>query len=114
LGSAVAKNLDYKVGSKINLSHGTGSASFQEHGEIDFIVTGILKPTGTPVDRTVHTSMEAIEAIHVGWESGAPPLETMTTDLSKTFPISQITSALIGLKQKNTLFKLQRTINEYK
>ena len=27
--------------------------------------------TGTPVDRTVHVSLEAIEAIHVDWQGGA-------------------------------------------
>jgi len=113
LGSEVAKNLNYQIGSKINLSHGTGSASFQDHKEIDFVVKGILQPTGTPVDRTVHTSLEAIEAMHIGWETGAPPLETKQTDLHQVFPVTQITSALIGLKQKNSIFKLQRYINEY-
>ena len=34
-------------------------------------LSGILAKTGTPVDRTVHVSLEAIEAIHVDWQSGA-------------------------------------------
>jgi putative ABC transport system permease protein len=113
LGSEVARSLDYKIGSKIFLSHGISDTSFQDHKEIEFVVVGILAPTGTPVDRTVHTSLEAIEAIHKGWEEGAPPLETTKTDLSKAFPVTQITSAMIGLKQKNLVFKLQRYVNEY-
>lgn len=113
LGSEVAKRLEYNIGDKLFLSHGIGEASFQDHKEIKFVVVGIFDPTGTPVDRTVHASLEAIEAIHKGWDEGAPPLETIKTDLSKAFPVNQITSAMIGLKQKNAVFKLQRYINEY-
>ena len=52
----------------------TGSArsSFVEHADKPFRVSGILAKTGTPVDRTVHVSLEAIEAIHVDWQSGMP------------------------------------------
>jgi len=113
IGSEVAKKLNYKVGTPLYLSHGIGSASFQEHGEIEFRVVGVLHPTGTPVDRTVHVSLEAIEAIHKGWEEGAPPLESIKTDTTQSFPVTQITSALIGLQQKNQVFKVQRFINEF-
>ncbi|HBL94501.1 MAG TPA: peptide ABC transporter permease, partial [Hyphomonas sp.] len=41
------------------------------HENRPFRVVGILAPTGTPVDQTVHVSLEAITAIHVGWETGA-------------------------------------------
>ncbi len=113
LGSEVAKKLSYPVGKTIYLSHGVSEASFQEHKELQFVVTGILQPTGTPVDRTVHTSLEAIEAIHRGWESGAPPLEAQAASTSETYAINQITSAMIGLKQKTAVFKVLRYINEY-
>jgi putative ABC transport system permease protein len=113
IGSEVSKKLDYKVGSEIFLSHGIGDASFQEHKEIEFVIVGVFKPTGTPVDRTVHTSLEAIEAIHKGWENGAPPVEAIKTDLAERFAISQVTSAMIGLKEKTAVFKVQRFINEY-
>lgn len=113
IGSEVAKKLNYKVGTPLYLSHGIGNASFQEHGEIEFHVVGVLHPTGTPVDRTVHVSLEAIEAIHKGWEEGAPPIESIKTDPSQSYPVTQITSALIGLEQKNQVFKVQRFINEF-
>lgn len=113
IGSEVAKKLNYHLDSHLYLSHGISSASFQEHKEIEFVVVGILNPTGTPVDRTVHVSLEAVEAIHKGWEEGAPPLESIKTNLSEAFPVTQITSAMIGLKQKNQVFKVQRFINEY-
>ncbi len=71
LGSDVAKQLGYKIGSEIIIAHGISDVGFSRHDNLPFKVVGILAPTGTPVDKTVHVSLEAIEAIHVGWESGA-------------------------------------------
>ena len=64
LGSDVADSLGYAVGDSIVVSHGIGDISFEHHDEMPFTVTGILKPTGTPVDRTVHVTLAGIEAIH--------------------------------------------------
>ena len=71
IGADVAAALGYKVGDPIVVAHGLGSVSFVEHDDKPFRVAGILAKTGTPVDRTVHVSLEAIEAIHVDWQSGA-------------------------------------------
>ena len=38
-------------------------------------MVGILRPTGTPVDQTVHVSLEGITAMHIVWETRAPPVE---------------------------------------
>ena len=64
LGADVADSLGYDVGDSIVVSHGIGDISFEHHDEMPFTVTGILKPTGTPVDRTVHVTLAGIEAIH--------------------------------------------------
>ena len=72
LGADVPEALGYRVGDPITVAHGLGSVSFVEHKDKPFRVAGILEKTGTPVDRTVHVSLEAIEAIHVDWRSGAP------------------------------------------
>jgi putative ABC transport system permease protein len=71
IGADVAEALHYKVGDPIVVAHGAGAISFVEHDDKPFRVVGILAKTGTPVDRTVHISLEAIEAIHVDWQSGA-------------------------------------------
>ena len=70
IGAHVAEALGYQVGDPIVVAHGLGSLSFAEHDDQPFRVSGILAKTGTPVDRTVHVSLEAIEAIHVDWQSG--------------------------------------------
>ena len=71
LGADVAETLGYKLGDEIVIAHGAGATSFVQHDDKPFRVTGILKKTGTPVDRTVHVSLEGIEAIHIDWQSGA-------------------------------------------
>ena len=118
LGADVARKLNYKIGNKIVLAHGTGPVSIgKDHGDTPFQVSGILAPTGTPVDRAVHVSMEAIEAIHVGWETGAfndqgekySPENLRKMDLSP----KEVTAMYVGLKTKMSTFSLQRWINTY-
>ena len=71
VGAEVADALGYKLGQKITLSHGAGGPGGIEHADKPFTVVGILQRTGTPVDRTVHISLEAMEAIHLDWAGGA-------------------------------------------
>jgi putative ABC transport system permease protein len=114
LGSEVAQKLGYKLGDALVLAHGSGSASFSQHDNLPFTITGILAPTATPVDRTIHVSLEGIEGIHVGWDKGRPqkitPKEAMTLDLTP----KQITAFLLGLKSRIQTFSVQRAVNEYR
>ncbi|QHQ35803.1 ABC transporter permease [Algicella marina] len=114
IGADVAATLGYAVGDPIVVAHGI--ASFTEHVDQPFRVAGILAKTGTPVDRTVVVSLEAIEAIHVDWQSGAKtsgnatPVETIRQmELRPT----AITAALIGTESRLQIFGLQRWINTY-
>jgi putative ABC transport system permease protein len=116
IGADVAQALGYRVGDPIIVAHGLGSVSFVEHADKPFRVAGILAKTGTPVDRTVHVSLEAIEAIHVDWQNGIPmPGQTVSADEVRKMHLSPkaITAALVGLKSKLATFKLQRAINNY-
>lgn len=115
IGADVAATLGYRVGDPIVVAHGL--ASFTEHKDQPFRVSGILEKTGTPVDRTVIVGMEAIEAIHVDWQSGAqsrrqstPIDEIRKMDLTP----KAITAAFIGVESPLQTFALQRAINEYK
>ncbi|HDY8140045.1 TPA: ABC transporter permease [Vibrio vulnificus] len=115
LGADVAKQLGYKLGSEIIIAHGISDVGFSRHDNLPFKVVGILAPTGTPVDKTVHVSLEAIEAIHVGWESGARlgPSPDATQLEQKQFQPKQITAMMLGLKSRIQTFALQREINTY-
>jgi putative ABC transport system permease protein len=117
IGADVASALGYKVGDRIVVAHGVGSVSFVEHEDKPFQVSGILAKTGTPVDRTLFVSLEAIEAIHVDWQGGMPvPGQTISADEVRKMHLEPkaITAALVGLKSKLATFKLQRAINEYR
>lgn len=116
LGSDVAAALDYELGDPIVVAHGLGDVSFAEHDDKPFVVAGILEKTGTPVDRTVHVSLEAIEAIHIDWQSGAQiPGQTVSAEEVRNMDLkpNAVTAAFVGLKSKLSTFKLQRAINEY-
>ena len=118
LGHQVAATLGYPLGSKIVVAHGAGQVSFgNNHADKPFRVVGILQPTGTPVDRTVHVSMKAIEAIHVGWESGAAPRAGNQTSAEAVRLLDlqprSATALYVGLKSRMLAFSLQRWINNY-
>ena len=114
IGADVAATLGYNVGDPIIVAHGL--ASFTEHKDQPFRVSGILEKTGTPVDRTVIVSMEAIEAIHVDWQSGAQvPGQSTPADVIRQMKLTPkaITAAFVGVQSPLQTFALQRAINEY-
>ncbi len=116
LGAEVAEKLAYKIGDPIIVAHGASDVSFARHDDKPFRVVGILARTGTPVDRTVHVSLEAIEAIHIDWQSGAPiPGVSISAEQARKMDLTPkvITAALVGLKSKVATFKVQRFINDY-
>ncbi len=115
IGADVARELGYKIGTEIIIAHGISDVGFARHDNLPFKVVGILAPTGTPVDKTVHVSLEAIEAIHVGWESGTNMGGNPGADVLKNmdFQPQQITAFMLGLKSKIQTFALQRQINTY-
>jgi putative ABC transport system permease protein len=116
LGADVAEALGYRLGDPIVVAHGLGDTSFAKHDEKPFRVAGILAKTGTPVDRTVHVSLEAIEAIHVDWQSGARiPGQSVSVEEVRRMDLEPraVTAAMIGLTSKLATFKLQRFVNEY-
>jgi putative ABC transport system permease protein len=117
LGADVASELHYRLGDSIVLAHGIGSVSFAQHKDKPFRVAGILKRTGTPVDRTVHVSLEAITAIHIDWQSGmqASPEARISAEAARHRDLTpdSITAFIVGMKSKVTVFMMQRAINEY-
>jgi putative ABC transport system permease protein len=117
LGAEVAERLGYKMGDKIALNHGMQETGYTSHGDKPFSVVGVLKPTGTPVDRTVHISLEAMEAIHLDWQAGARiPGLNIPPEFVKKFDLKpkNITAVIVGLKSRTAVFRVQRYVNEYK
>jgi len=114
VGADVAATLGYALGEPIVVAHGL--ASFADHADHPFRIAGILAKTGTPVDRTVIVSLEAIEAIHVDWQSGAQrPGAATPADRLRAIDLmpNAITAAMIGVNSRLQVFQLQRAINDY-
>ena len=113
-------------GDAVVMAHGLGNHDIMVHDDQPFRVVGILERTGTPVDRTLHVSLQSIEAMHVDWQHGvripqrrdaaggdekgardehAAPATTETPQA--------ITAVFLGLKNRAAAFTLQRLVNDY-
>ena len=100
LGAEVADALGYQTGQALTLSHGVGEGSFNEHAAHPVHIVGILKRTGTPADRTVHVSLQTLEAMH----------DAAGADLTP----ESLTAFIVGLRDRTATFQIQRDINEYR
>lgn len=113
IGSEVANTLNYSIGDQVIISHGTGSASFAQHKDKPFVISGILEHTGTPVDRTMHVSLAGIEAMHVNWQGAMKKRKAKKALTESNLQPESITAFLVGLDSKIASFKMQRYINDY-
>jgi putative ABC transport system permease protein len=130
LGAEVAEALGYGVGQSMIIAHGAGDVSFSLHKDHPFRVVGVLARTGTPVDRTIHVTLEGLDAVHAEHNEAADPLaaalhagerehdagghehdeaEAHASTLSKR----SISAFLVGLKSRGTALSMQRAVNEY-
>ena len=119
IGAQVAKKLGYTLGDSVVLSHGTGNVSLQAHDTLPFKVTGVLAPTGTPIDQQLFVSLNAHRAIHIGWESGMQRPGSgldpgQARELAERLQPETLTAIFLGLNTRAAVFGLQRRVNEYR
>lgn len=116
LGAEAARALGYELGASMVIAHGTRDDGLSGHDSLPFTVVGVLEPTGTPVDRAVHITLEAVEAIHVGWESGVrvaeAELDHHEAEHAELHPES-ISAFFLGLNRRADALTLQRAINGF-
>ncbi len=113
IGSEVASKLAYKIGDEIVISHGMGNTSFHHHDDNPFKVIGILKPTGTPVDKTLHVPLAAIELIHGGGHDAHDDHHDHSNHALVGHP-KQITAFLMGFDSPLYTLQIRRNINQFK
>ncbi len=138
VGADIAKSLGYKVGDKIIISHGLGSVSFNNHDEHPFTISGIVKKTGTPVDKAVYVTLQGLEEAHTGPKhSPTSMLGRKSADKanehehehehehdehtkehavynSEAFTPESVSVVMLGLKHRVTALQLQYQINQSK
>jgi len=126
LGAEVAASLGYRLGDEIIVAHGAGDESFITHDEQPFQVVGILASTGTPVDRSVHVSLDGFDGMHKEWRSGDDehlhdPLHGLNHDKDHTGEAitrehaveRNISAFMLGLNSRTAAIGLQRRINQF-
>jgi putative ABC transport system permease protein len=72
LGAEVARATGLGVGGTFVGSHGVAEGG-EEHGEYPYAVVGVLKPTGSVLDRLVLTNVESVWFVHVHPEKHDDP-----------------------------------------
>lgn len=125
IGFEVSQQFGYDPGSTIVNAHGAGDVAIDVHDETPFQITGVLAPTGTPVDRMVFVPLEGFEALHKdrdGRAAEADPLHAhddhaeeaaANTDRPYEKNAGRLNAAYLGLTSKSQILALQRQISEF-
>lgn len=115
LGSEVAKKLKHKVGDPVVISHGISAQAILSHDNTPFRIVGVMKPTSTPLDTGVYITLQGMEAIHFGWETGVPSDEAINPDRFKkeNIQVTMLTSFMVKLKSRIAVLRMRRNIDQY-
>ena len=119
IGAEVAERLGYQLNQQICLEHGLEASMDSRHHHQDkpFRVVGILKRTGTAVDRTVHVSLAGIEAMHADWVNGRPPDEFDMLSAEEARLLVQeperISAMLVALDQRAAALFMQAHLEKW-
>jgi len=101
-------------GHKDHAEHHDDHAEHHDHGNVGFKVTGILKPTGTPIDSGVYISVLAYEAIHKGWIGNQKVMDITEEHITKELEPKTISAIFLSLNNRTRIFQFQRDILNYK
>jgi len=114
IGAEVAAALGYNPGDQIIIAHGSGDESFITHKDKPFRIVGILKRTGTPVDRAVYVGLKSIDAIHQDFGGDAHDHDPLMAHHDHAGESGQgsLSAILLGLKSRGAALSMQRSINE--
>lgn len=143
VGAEVARELGYTIGQSIVVSHGAGEISFVHHDEHPFAVSGVLAPTGTPVDRVVLVSLAGVDAMHADFVGAVEHDHDVTDPLAAALAAAEdhhdhhghdhdhvhdehcdhgsdgqggtgsLSALLVGLQDRAAALAVQRMINTY-
>lgn len=115
IGADVAKKFNHKVGDPIVISHGISAEAILTHDNTPFKIVGIIAPTQTPIDTGVYITLQGMEAIHFGWETGVPSGEAINPERFKkeNIEVTQLTSFMVKLKSRIAVLRMRRNIDMY-
>ncbi len=105
IGDNVAKKINLQIGNTFTSAHGLAENTLETHTKKPFIVTGILKPTGTIIDHLIVTNLESIWEVHEHTEDHNHPEEEHEEQ-------REITSLLVKFRNPIGALQMSRFINE--
>ena len=125
IGQEVARELGYRVGTRMVISHGMNARpGLSDHDQNPFMVTGVLQRTATPIDHTVFIALRGMEAIHSGLPNSTPTKSGIHSEATgeledqggedasaQHLSITSITAFFLGLNSRLDTMRLQREIN---
>jgi len=125
LGNTVSQNLNLAVGDRFHGTHGLQKEG-ETHKEKDYLVVGILQPTGSVADRLILTSVSSVWNIHNHEEEANAAVEHAHShadslsqhfgkihhrEAEKKLP-REITALLVKFKSPMGMMQLPRFINQ--
>lgn len=138
IGAQVARRHQLGVDDELVVAHGTGSVSFHHHEEEPLLISGVLAPTGTPVDHAVYVPLTALALMHGEHESrqeeelarpdfstGMPAPEPEHNDhhehhhdhqpvnIDHEHPVDSLSAFFVGLHSQPRAIFMQRMINTW-
>jgi putative ABC transport system permease protein len=93
------------VGAKFAALHGFAAESNDVHNAHLYTIIGVLKPTGTVLDRLITTPLESVQQLHSHPDAGDP-------DAAEELELGhQVTAVLLKVKSPVAIMNLPREIN---
>lgn len=105
LGATVAKKLGLQIGNTFVGSHGLGAGG-HEHEEDPYTVVGILRPTGTVIDRLIVTDTASTWKVHEDHHAGHDGEDHAATESAR-----DVTLALVQYKTPLAAMSFPRWVN---
>lgn len=116
IGSLVAQKQNLTIGDKIILAHGLSEQAMVEHDEDPFVITGVLKRTNTPLDRSIFISLQGMAVIHEDSHEDSEDSHEHANnhkDTSHSIEIEKVSAFFLACKSRIDVLVLQRKIAEY-
>jgi putative ABC transport system permease protein len=117
IGSDVARERGYAVGDTLAMTHGLIGTGIMDHEQHPFVVSGVLAPTFTPIDRALYVTLDGVIAMHEDAGAAAGPLAMPGASpppgtLGPNEPGPDALSAFfVGTRSRMGTLQLQREIN---
>ena len=106
---------DHDDHAKHEEDEGDDDHASHDHENLGFKVSGILKPTGTPIDNAVYVSLAGIEAMHTGWIGNQKVIDVSLEQIMKNeLKPKTISAIFLSLNNRTQIFQFQRDIINYK